>query len=221
MVRVGVVANFDGKRLAALAVTGFLHEFDGFVFTIELRQRRKLCFRRLTVGVHARRNHGVGGNLRTAVDFLGEKIAVDCHGQGLTDADIVIRRFTRVEGIVIGRKRRRNVNLFAIGLAQTVDLVRGKVVGEVHFLGFETANRSGLVVDRVEDDLVDLGVRCVPEVGVLDHRQAVIGNMRFKLVSTVRDHDARLYEVGSVLVKACLRDRQSCLVGKEFKEERC
>ena len=219
VVRVGVVADLDVERLAAFTVPGFLHQFDCLVFAVELRHLGEVGLG-CSIATETIWNEGVGRQLCTGVDLLGQEVAIDGHRQGLADAHVAIGLLTGVEDVVIGRSRRRNADLFAIAFLQAVDLVGREVVDEVHFLGFETTDRSGLIVDRVEDDLVDLGVGGIPVVFVLHHDEVVVRYMAFELVGAVRYHHAGLHEVLAVLFDACLGDGKGGLVGQQFEEER-
>ena len=219
MVGIGVVADFDVERLAALAVTGFLHQLDRLVLAVELRHVGKVGLGGIAVALDARRDHRIGRQLRTAVDFLGKEVAVDRHRKCPADADIAIGLLAGVESVVVGGKRRGNVHLLSIGRAQALDLVGGEVVGEIHFLRFETTDRGRLIVDRIEDHLVELDIGGIPIIGVLLHRQAVVRHMRRQLECAIRNHHTRFDEVRAVLFDARLADRKRRLVCEQFQEE--
>nr|CAI0339477.1 hypothetical protein SHINE37_43331 [Rhizobiaceae bacterium] len=218
VVRVGVVADLDLQRLAALAVAGLLHQLERLILAVELRKRAEIGGRRL-IAFHAGGHHGIGRELRARIDFLGQEVAVDSHGERAAHVDVAVGLLSGVEGVVVGRQRRRDMDLLAIARLQPLDLVGGEVVDEVHFLRLEAPDRSGLVVDRVEDHLVELDVRDIPIVLVLLDDQVVVRDMADQLEGAVRHHRAGLDEVGAVLLDAGLGDRKRRLVRKQLEEE--
>ena len=204
-----------GFRRVAQPCQNFLR----LVLTVQLRHVCVSHWRGYKI-CDARWHQRIGRNHRVLPDFFGQIIAVDRHGNSLSQFRIIPRRLVGFERIVIGAKIRPDLHLIPKLDLHIGQLFGREIVVHVQLTRFKPLDRGGAVFCRIKIHRVDLYIRRIIERGAFGQGDMIIRRKRGQGVRTVRHHIARLGEICAKLFHIGAADRISRLMRQHFQKIR-
>ncbi|ENN87988.1 hypothetical protein RHSP_50437 [Rhizobium freirei PRF 81] len=172
VVVVGVVAKLCLQRMIG-AEACFLQQLLGLFDLLLVGFVLPAHIGRFAVIGRTRRHPGIHRQLAGAEDLRTDDLAVDGHGESLTNALVVEGRLGGVQDVVIGAKERHHMRLAWKVLLKPFILIGGKRGDDIEFAGAIALQGGCLIFQCVEVHLVDLHVLGVIILIVLD-----VGDMR-------------------------------------------
>ena len=108
------------------------------------------------VAENCRSDDRVGGLATACVDSVDDGLAVDCHGQSLTNERVIERFFVHIHGNIPAGERRNFINRQLIIVIDFGDVIDRQIIGQINFAGFQ----SDRTLRRFRDDLHNQVFRC-------------------------------------------------------------
>ena len=178
------------------------------------------------VTVHFRRGVTERRNLTRPGDFFHNLLPVNGHGQGLPYLYLIERRCARVEQVVIGGEERKQFQDFRPFLPVVFHLVQRRGARDMQLAGAEHALFRGGILDRVEDDPVQLYGIGIPVMFVLLHHDTAVQHPFLEFKRAVAHVVPRAGPAGAALVRraerfyGCPVHREVAHVRQQLQEKR-